>query len=218
VADALPAYVRAGRSILVILGIGAAVLAWSSIEYHDSSAESDARSFIASVRPALTAKYGTVAQAEAAGFSQMTPLGWDGTAIYFNHTFNDVDPLHPNFLWYDRHDRLVGLDYELPISQYPMNPPGRDLFPLRRMRWSVVAAHVHLAYTADGKTVLSEAEAQPKFTVDPVNSTMLRDAGLLPPNGRLLWFSFHPRCWDLSLWLAPNPFGASANFNPYAYL
>jgi hypothetical protein len=215
--DAPPAFMSARRSILAILGIGVAVLAWLTIEYHDANAESDARAFIDSVRPALMAKYGTAGQAEAAGFSQMTHLGWDGTAIYFNHTFNGVDPLHPNFLWYDRHDRLAGIDYELPIAQFPVDPPGRDLFPVRRMRWSTVSAHVHLAYTLDGKTVLAEAEAQPKLAVDTVNSDVLREAGLLPPNGQLLWFSFHPRCWDLSLWLTPNPFGASANLNPYAY-
>lgn len=193
------------------------MLAWLSIQYHDANAESDARVFIDNVRPVLMAKYGTVEQAEAAGFSQMTHFGWDGTAIYFNHTFDGVDPLHPNFLWYDRYDRLVGLDYELPISQYPMNPPGRDLFPVRPLRWTVVYAHVHLAYLADGKMVLAQAEAQPKFAIDLVTSQTLRDAGLLPPNAQLQWFSFHPRCWDLSLWLTPNPFGASAAFNPYVY-
>lgn len=223
IADALPAQLtfRAlspSRAILAILGVGVAVLAWLSIEYHDANAESDARLFIDGVRPALMAKYGTVKRAQAAGFLQMTHLGWDGTAIYFNQTFAGIDPLHPNFLWYDRRDRLVGVDYELPISQYPMNPPGRDLFAVRRMRWSVVYAHVHLAYVADGKIVLTEGEAQARFAVDPVTSETLRDAGLLPSGAQLQWFSFHPRCWDLSLWLVPNPFGASANFNPYVYL
>jgi hypothetical protein len=205
------------RALTLVLGIAVAVLAWLSLEYHDANAESDARSFVDGVRPVLMAKYGTVEQAEAAGFIQMTHLGWDGTTIYFNNSFDGVDPLHPNFLWYDRHERLVGVDYELPISQYPMNPPGRDLFAVRRMRWTVVYAHVHLAYVLDGKTVLEEAEAQPKLAFGLVTSAALRDSALLPANAQLLWFSFHPRCWDLSLWLVPNPFGASSNFNPYVY-
>jgi hypothetical protein len=205
------------RTIIAILAIGAAVVAGLSIEYHDATAESDARIFLDRVRPVLMAKYGTVEQAQAAGFSQMTNPGWDGTAIYFNHRFDAVDPLHPNFLWYDRHDRLAGMDYELPIAQYPMNPPGRDLFPVRRMRWTVIYAHVHYAYLADGKTVLAEGEAQPMLATNPVTTQTLRDAGLLPAGAQLQWFSFHPRCWDLSLWLAPNPFGASSNFNPYVY-
>lgn len=205
------------RTIGIVFGIAAAVLAWLSLEYHDSNAESDATAFIDAVRPTLMARYGTVELAQAAGFSQITHLGWDGTAIYFNHTFAGVDPLHPNFLWFDRRDRLVGVDYELPISQYPMNPPGRDLFAVRRMRWSVVYAHVHLAYLNDGKLVFAEGDAQPKFAVDTVTSGTLRDAGLLPANAQLQWFSFHPRCWDLSLWLTPNPFGASSTYNPYVY-
>jgi len=205
------------RAIVAVLAIGAAVLAGLSIQYHDTNAESDARVFIGRVRPVLMAKYGTVEQAESAGFSQMTNLGWDGTAIYFDHTFDGVDPLHPNFLWYDRHDRLVGVDYELPISRYPMNPPGHDVFPVRLMRWTVVYAHVHLAYATGGNAVLTQADAQPKLALDAVNSATLIEAGLLPANAHLLWFSFHPRCWDLSLWLAPNPLGASANFNPYVY-
>jgi len=66
--------------------------------------------------------------------------------------------------------------------------------------------------------VLAQADAQAKFAqIDPVTSDALRGVGLLPPNAELQWFSFHPRCWDLSLWLIPNPFGASAAFNPYVY-
>jgi len=206
------------RAILAIIGVAIIVLAWLSIEYHDANAESDARAFVDRVRPVLMARYGTVERAQSAGFSQMTYLGWDGTAIYFNHTFDGVDPLHPNFLWFDRDGRLVGVDYELPIAQYPMNPPSHELFPVRRMRWSVVYAHVHVAYFLNGKTVLAQADAQAKFAeIDPVTSDALRGAGLLPPNAELQWFSFHPRCWDLSLWLTPNPFGASAAFNPYVY-
>lgn len=199
------------------MAIGVGVLAWLTLEYHDANAESDARGFIDRVRPALTADYGTPARAKAAGFSQMTQLGWDGTAIYFNHTFDRVDPLHPNFLWYDRHGHLVGVDYELPIEQYPMNPPRHDLFPVRRMRWTIVEAHAHFAYALYSQTVFVETAAQPNFALGPVTRETLRDAGLLPANAELLWFSFHPRCWDLSLWLAPNPFGASAAFNPFVY-
>jgi hypothetical protein len=203
--------------VAIVLGIALVVLAWSTIAYHDATEESDARRFLDSVRPSLMTRFGTVDQARAAGYLQLTHLGWDGTEIYFNNSFIGVGPLTPNFLWYDRHGRLVGIDYELPIAQYPMNPPGRELFPVKRERWSIVYAHVHLAYDLDGKTVLQEADAQPKLAFVTVPKQTLHDAGLLPMNAQLLWFSYHPRCWDLALWLTPNPFGASADYNPYVY-
>jgi hypothetical protein len=205
------------RALVYVLAIAAVSLAWSTIAFHDANAEADARQFLDSVRPALMARFGTVEQAEAAGYTQMTNFGWDGTAIYFNHTFQNVDPLDPNFLWYDRHGRLVGMDYELPIAQYPLNPPGRNLFPVQRMRWTVVDAHVHLAFLRNGKTMLVEGDAQPQLALDTVSKRTLHDVGLLPIDAQLQWFSYHPRCWDLSLWLIPNPFGASADFNPYVY-
>lgn len=207
----------AARSALYVIAIAVGVFVWSYITYHDATEEGDALRFIAMVRPPLTERVGTIPLAQAAGYSQMTQLGSDGTAIYFDHTFDGVDPLHPNFLWFDKHGNLVGVDYEVPTTKYP-EPPGAPLFSVRRSRWTIVPAHVHIAYKEAGVLMLKEGDAQLNLLGDNVTPDTLTADGLLPAGDRLLWFSFHPRSWDLGLWLTHNPLGASADYNPWVYL
>jgi hypothetical protein len=187
------------------------------VRYHDTNEEADAVQFLDGVRGPLLARLGTAALAQAHGYVQMTNLRPDGTVIYFDRTFGDVEPLHPNFLWFDRHDRLVGMDYEFPVNAWHQ-PPGKNLFPVRRSRWTIVPAHVHVAYRVGGVTTLAEGEMQPNLLGDNVaDDTLVRD-GLIPADAHLLWFSYQPRCWDLGLWLIPNPLGAFADYNPNVYL
>lgn len=147
---------------------------------------------------------------------QMTELGSDGTSIYFNHRFDHVDPLHPNFLWYDHHGKLVGLDYEVPVAAYAQ-PPGRDQFPVGRARWSTVSEHVHFAYEKSGRLVLVEGDTQANLRAGRITAATLVRDNLLPPGSKLVWFSYHPTCWDLGFWLIPNPLGAFADYAPDVY-
>lgn len=172
--------------------------------------------FIDSVTTPLMQQVGTIQQAERAGYMKMTDLGSDGTAIYFNHHYDNVDPRHPNFLWFDRHGRLAGLDYEIPVSA-SHTAPSASIFPVSASRWTTVEEHVHFAYMQDGRMKLKEAE-DADLRSQPITAKLLSKDRLLPAGATLRWVSYHPRCWDLGFWLVPNPLGSFAEYNPYMYL
>ena len=169
--------------------------------------------FIARVAKTLLAAYPTAAAARKAGYIQTTGIDEDGTAIFFNRDFTHVDPLHPNFLWYDRNDRLVGLDYELPQSAYA-SPPTAG-YPVGAARWTVVHEHVHLGYrVGSGPVMMHGARALPNLRTEPITAEALRADHVLPEGATLLWAYYHPACWDLGFWLIPNANGAFAEMNP----
>jgi hypothetical protein len=205
------------RAALYVIGIAVAVFLWSTVAHHDAIEEADVNHFIANVRDPLQTRVGTVDLAVERGYTQMTTTGPDGTAIYFDRTFDGIDPLHPNFLWFDKHNKLVGVDYEVSTAAFPV-PPGHALFPVKQSRWTIVPAHVHIAYKETGVLMLREGDAQPNLIGGNVSAETLTADGLLPYGDRLMWFSFHPRSWDLSLWLKHNPLGATAAYNPWVYL
>ena len=170
--------------------------------------------FIADVAMVLHQRYATTAAATGAGYFQMTGVGRDGTMIWFNGKWDsDVDAYHPNFLWYDKAGRLVGLDYELTASANP-KPPGAQSYPVAASRWTIIPAHMHFAYRLpDGKTKRRGARLIPHVTGDPT-AAQLRAAKLLPPTATLLWSHDHPKSWDLGFWVVPNPDGAFAALDP----
>ena len=91
-------------------------------------------SFISSVATPLQQRLGTTAQAQAAGYYQMTKMERDGTIIWFNDDWGKgVSKNNPNFLWYDKAGKLVGLDYEYAVSAYPQHP-GTDAYPSKASR------------------------------------------------------------------------------------
>lgn len=169
--------------------------------------------FIADVTKALQAKYPTTAAATAGGFSEMTKLGSDGTAIWFNEKWDaNVSKYAPNFLWYDKHGKLVGLDYQYTISANPKPPTG--VYPVDAGRWTTIPAHMHFAYKLPNGTVKRRGAMSLKGeTADPT-AAQLKAAKLLPPNATLVWAHYHPKTWDLGFWLVPNPNGAFADLNP----
>jgi hypothetical protein len=170
--------------------------------------------FIADVTEALQAKYPTAAAAAAAGYFQMTRMEDDGTVIWFNDKWNDdVSEYAPNFLWYDKAGKLVGLDYQYAASAYP-SPQGTAVYPVMTGRWTTIDAHIHFAYKLpDGTIKRRGAEMLPKETGDPT-AAQLKAAKLLPANATLLWAHYHPKTWDLGFWLVPNVNGAFADENP----
>lgn len=169
--------------------------------------------FVARVAKTLLAKYPTSADAERAGYHQTTGIDEDGTAIYFDGTFSRVDTLHPNFLWYDRHGKLVGLDYEYPQSAYPKPPVSR--FPAQANRWTVVPEHNHFAYRiGTGPVQMHGTRAFPNLRKERITAADLAADRVLPPGATLVWAYHHPTCWDLGFWLVPNPNGPFAEANP----
>lgn len=170
--------------------------------------------FIADVTKTLQDKYPTTQSATKAGYFQMTRLESDGTAIWFNGQWGTaVSKYSPNFLWYDKSGKLVGLDYQYEVSAYS-SPPGPAVYPVMPSRWTTIDAHMHLAYKLpDGTVKLRGAHALPNQTGDPT-AAQLRAANLLPANATLLWAHYHPKSWDLGFWLVPNTNGAFADLNP----
>ena len=170
--------------------------------------------FVNRVTGELFAKYPTADKALAAGYIQLTDVGDDGTAIYFNMTYSKIALMHPNFLWYDRHGKLAGLDYEYDTNTWH-DPPGPKTYPVLRERWTIIRAHLHFAYrSATGAVKLRGARLRPNVKGDPITAEQLRADGLLPKGATLLWAHYHPKTWDLGFWLVPNPNGAFADLNP----
>jgi hypothetical protein len=197
------------QPILALLAAGA--MATAPNPPMPSAAEAQ---FIAGVSKSLAAEYPTVAAAEAHGFMQMTKLESDGTMIFATMKYAGMDADHPNFLWYDRHGKLVGLDYEYPVSSWP-KPPGPSVYPVAASRWVTIHQHVHFAYRiGSGPTVLRGAKAQPNLMNGPITAAELTADGLLPKGAMLEWAEFHPTCWDLGFWTVPNPNGAFADLDP----
>jgi len=170
--------------------------------------------FISKLTASLMARYPTTNAAVKGGYFQLTPLDQDNTAIYFNGTYTNVDPMHPNFLWYDRHGKLVGLDYEYAMSKWPKIPTTSE-YPVLAARWTVIRAHMHFAYRmGSGPMVMHGAHLRPNITRNPVTAAQLQADHLLPAGAKLQWADYHPKCWDLGFWLVSNPLGAFAEKNP----
>ena len=158
------------------------------------------RTFIARVSRVLSAKYPTMQVAQRHGYMPITDrLDAEHTYNLTDMDFRDVALDHPNFLWYDRAGKLVGVDYEYPKDGYA-KPPME--FPVDPSRWTSIDAHMHLAYELNGKTVYAEVGS----------STDVQK--YLPSGATLRWKMDHPAAWDLALWLVPNPGGAFADENP----
>ena len=174
----------------------------------------DETAFIADVTKVLQERYPTTGAAEAAGYFQMTRLEDDGTVIWFNGKWDeDVGKYDPNFLWYDKNGKLVGLDYEYRVSSTP-KAPGPGIYPVMASRWTTIDAHIHFAYKLPDGTIKRRGAATIKGVDGDPTAAQLQTAKLLPANATLLWSHYHPKSWDLGFWLVPNPNGAFADLNP----
>jgi hypothetical protein len=173
------------------------------------------KAFVTKASASLNAEYPTTATAQAAGFRLL--LGGifdDNTYDWTNMSFTGVTPDHPNFLWYDRHGHLAGVDWEFPKTAYASVPPP-TAFPVRAARWVTIPAHVHYAYAVNGETKYGVTRATPALNKMTITADMLRANGVkLPANAKLVWAMYHPTVWDLAMWTVPNPNGAFADKNP----
>src|SRR5471032_1206765 len=149
-------------------------------------------SFISSVSAALLAKYPTVKEAQAAGYIQLTRLEPDDhTYVYSDMTYDNITRLRPNFLWYDRNGKLVGLDYEYAKWAWP-KIPSMTAYPVAASRWVTIPQHMHYAYRiGSGPIQTHGARALPNLQKDPITADELRADKMLPPGATLVWAHFH---------------------------
>lgn len=173
------------------------------------------KAFVAKTSATLNAKYPTTASAKAAGFGLLfDTIGDDNTYDWTSMTFANVVPDSPNFLWYDRHGHLAGVDWELPKGASTA-PPQMDAFPVQTARWVSIREHVHYAYTENGKMKYGAAKATPALRNAKITADLLRANGAkLPKDATLVWAMYHPAVWDLAMWTVPNPKGPFADKNP----
>lgn len=170
--------------------------------------------FVARVSSALLAAYPTDSAATAAGYMRMTRVEDDGTIIYATMKYTGIDEAHPNFLWYDRHGKLVGLDYEYPVKTWP-KPPGSQMYPVSASRWTTIPQHAHFAYrVGSGPIKYKGAKLFPNMMGGKITADELRADKLLPKGATLVWAEAHPKCWDLGFWTVSNPSGAFADLDP----
>jgi hypothetical protein len=173
------------------------------------------KAFVTSASSSLGQRYPTAATAKSGGYSPLEgAMDSDKTYNWTDFTFTDVTPDHPNFLWYDRNGNLVGVDWELPKSQYPA-APHLAAYPVQAARWVTIPEHVHFAYTSGGKTSYGVAKASAALRQSHITLQQLRASGAkLPADATLVWAMYHPAVWDLAMWVVPNPNGPFAEMNP----
>ena len=173
------------------------------------------KAFVTKTSASLNATYPTTTSAKSAGFSMLfDTMGDDNTYDWTNMSFAGVTPDHPNFLWYDRHGHLAGVDWEFPTSgKAPV--PQLAAFPVTAARWVKIPEHVHYAYTLNGKMKYGVTKATPALRTGTITGDELRANGAkLPADAKLVWAMYHPAVWDLAMWTVPNPSGAFADKNP----
>lgn len=198
-----------GSKVLPYVALAATLIAGCSHQAPPSPAE---QAFVDRVSTLLIQEYPTRSAAQAYGYTDLTgKIDSDNTYNLTDMDFSNVTLARPNFLWFDRKGNLAGTDYEFPKSAYP-KPPAQ--FPVNASRWTSIDAHVHLAYTLNGKTVYAEAPAKENLQKAKLTSSDLKADGLLPDGATLKWAMYHPDVWDLALWVVPNPRGAFAEDNP----
>jgi|SRR5580704_11013455 hypothetical protein len=173
------------------------------------------KAFIAKASATIDGEYPTTATAKSAGFILLVGgIFDDNTYDWTNMSFTGVTPDRPNFLWFDRHGNIAGVDWQFPQAMYA-SAPQPAAFPVRAARWVTIRAHVHYAYTLNGKMQYGVAKATPALNKMTITADMLRANGAkLPENAKLVWAMYHPAVWDLAMWTVPNPNGAFADKNP----
>lgn len=173
------------------------------------------KAFVTKTSATLNATYPTTATAKSAGFTMLfDTIGDDNTYDWTNMSFTGVTPEHPNFLWYDRHGNLAGVDWELPAAGSP-SAPTLAAFPVTSARWVKIPEHVHYACAVNGKMKYGVAKATPALRKGTITADELRSNGAkLPKDATLVWAMYHPAVWDLAMWTVPNPSGPFAEKNP----
>lgn len=163
--------------------------------------------FAQSVR-AATGVYRLELWARSDGYVQSTDYMGDVGVMFTNHDrFDPVDLAHPTVLIYDEAGRLVAVEYQFVEGSKP--PAAFSSVPAGA--WFEIPRHVHYNIVVGGTTYYAQAawtgDEQPTADV-------LRERGLMPSDGTLLFAFVHPPTRSIIVWAwLPNQDGLFAGEN-----
>ena len=128
--------------------------------------------------------------------------------MFTNHDrFNPPDLAHPTVLIYDQAGRLVAVEYQ--FIEGTAAPPAFG--PVPAAAWFDIPRHVHYNIEVGGTTYYAQAEWH---GADAPTAGLLRQRGLMPPNGTLLFAFVHPKTRSVIVWAwLPNGDGLFAGDN-----
>jgi hypothetical protein len=178
-------------------------------------ASASEQSFISKVTKDLQSRFGTTAQAAAAGYFRYTNEDNTGAISWVNTKYWTSDPQHPSQLWYDVKGNLIGVDFSLLVSNSPKAP---SLWGVSPSRWFTFDQHDHFGIkTATG---VKFGAVGPKSIVkvggsasNPTAEDIVKLGKAKSVSDVAFVFEF-PAIWDLEFWVVPNPLGAFAEHNP----
>jgi hypothetical protein len=171
--------------------------------------------FVHSVTADLQKRFGTPAQAAAAGYFQYTNEDETGAISWVNTKYWKSDPQHPSQLWYDAKGHLIGVDLSVPKDGLAKPP---HLWGVSPSRWFLFDQHVHygiktesgILFGAVGPKAIRRVGGSPSH---PTAEDIVKLGKAKSPAEVAFVFEF-PEVWDLEFWLVPNPLGPFAEFNP----
>lgn len=221
---------RAVLAFFVVLATVAAMKAAPTASPAPTPAPAESASeqqFVSSVTADLQKRFGTTAQAAAAGYFQYTTEDQTGAISWVNTNHWQSDQTNPSQLWYDANGRLIGADFSVLQSGSASRPSVWGVSPSRFIDFS--PAHIHFAIKtpsglrfggAGSKSVAMVGGSLDNPTAaDVVKISKLKRWQRLkipaPQSASDVAFVFaFPAIWDLQVWLVPNPLGAFAEHNP----
>lgn len=178
-------------------------------------ASASEQSFINAATTDLQARFGTTAQAAAAGYFRYTNEDDTGAISWVNTKYWTSDAKHPSQLWYDVHGKLIGVDYSAPMSSSPKAP---NMWGVSPSRWFTFEEHVH--YGVKTPTGIVFGGVGPKgmakvggSLANPTAADIVKLGKAKTTSDVAFVFQF-PAIWDLEFWLVPNPLGVFAEHNP----
>ncbi|HEV2037807.1 MAG TPA: hypothetical protein VGQ96_04295, partial [Candidatus Eremiobacteraceae bacterium] len=191
------------------------------------AASAGERQFVYSVSKDLQSRFGTTAQAAAAGYFRYTDEDQTGAISWVNTKYWQSDPKQPSQLWYDVNGRLIGADFSVLQSGSKAKPKVWGISPSRWLDFS--PAHVHfglksgsgIEYGGVGpKSMKMVGGSLANPTADDIVKLGKTQRWKVlkipaPRSAHDVAFVFpFPALWDLQVWLVPNPLGAFAEHNP----
>ena len=178
-------------------------------------ASASEQSFIAAATKDLQARFGTTAQAAAAGYFRYTNEDDTGAISWVNTNYWTSDATHPSQLWYDVHGKLIGVDYSILMANSPKAP---SIWGISPSRWTTFDQHVHFGIKTASGIVFGAVGPKSMAKVggsaaNPTAADIVKLGKAKAVSDVAFVFQF-PAIWDLEFWLVPNPLGAFAEHNP----